>query len=51
MLSADSQHKRTKIIDLLKTADIAGAYEVLRKVQTREELDDRIKAAGLGSNF
>ncbi len=43
MLGSDSQVKRNKIIDLLKTGDIAGAYEVLQKVNIKEVLDERIK--------
>ena len=38
----DSQTKRQKIIDLLKTGDIAGAYEVLQEVNIKGVLDERI---------
>lgn len=38
MLNSDSQIQRTKIIDLLRTGDVAGAYEVLQKVNIKEVL-------------
>ncbi|OGH15227.1 MAG: hypothetical protein A2860_03655 [Candidatus Levybacteria bacterium RIFCSPHIGHO2_01_FULL_37_33] len=41
MPNSDNQ-KKHKIIDLLKTGDIAGAYEILQKVNIREVLDERI---------
>lgn len=42
MLSSDGQEKKAKIIDLLKTGNIAGAYEVLQKVEIKGVLDERV---------
>jgi|SRR3989344_5928391 len=42
MLNTDNQKERTKIIDLLKTGDIDGAYEVLQEVNIKKVLNERV---------
>lgn len=42
MRGSDNQKERDKIIDLLKTGNIAGAYEILKEVNIKDVLAERI---------